>query len=115
MKFLLAVAPLLAFVAVNPVFAAGENAAHDHAHAGTPADTAKAAPSEGTVKKVDKAAGKITIKHGPLANLGMPPMTMAFAVGDPAMLDKVKAGDEVRFTADQVGDALTVTELETAK
>jgi len=45
----------------------------------------------------------------------MPPMTMAFAVGDPAMLDKVKAGDKVHFTADQVGDALTVTELETTK
>ncbi|HRF13245.1 MAG TPA: copper-binding protein [Candidatus Accumulibacter phosphatis] len=115
MKLLLAVAPLLAFAAVNPVFAAGETAAHDHAHAGTQVSTAKAGPSEGTVKKVDKTTGKITIKHGPLANLGMPPMTMAFAVGDPAMLDKVKAGDKVHFTADQVGDALTVTELETTK
>ena len=115
MKSLLALTSLLALAAINPVFAAAEAAAHDHAHAGTPANTAKAALSEGTVKKVDKATGKITIKHGPLANLGMPPMTMAFAVGDPAMLDKVKAGDKVRFTADQVGDALTVTELETAK
>ena len=71
--------------------------------------------SEGTVKKVDKAATKITIKHGPLANLGMPPMTMAFRVSDPAMLDQVKAGEKIRFTAENVGDALTVTALEPAK
>ena len=45
----------------------------------------------------------------------MPPMTMAFRVSDPAMLEKVKAGEKIRFTADQVGDALTVTTLEAAK
>ena len=65
--------------------------------------------------KVDKAAAKITIKHGPLANLGMPPMTMAFRVSDPAMLDQVKAGEKIRFTAENVGDALTVIALEPAK
>ena len=113
MKPLFPVISLLALALANPVFAAAE---HDSHHpAGSGAASVKAAASEGTVKKIDKAAGKITIKHGPLANLGMPPMTMAFAVGDPAMLDKVKADDKVRFTAEQLGDALTVTELETTK
>lgn len=70
--------------------------------------------SNGEIKKVDKEAGKLTIKHGELKNLGMPGMTMAFKVKDPAMLDKVKPGDKVRFVADKVGGALTVTSIEAA-
>jgi Cu(I)/Ag(I) efflux system protein CusF len=76
---------------------------------------AQAAMSEGEIKKVDKDAGKLTIKHGELKNLGMPAMTMVFKVQDPAMLDKVKQGDKVRFIADKVGGALTVTSIEAAK
>ncbi len=71
--------------------------------------------SEGMVKKVDNTSGKITIAHGPLANLKMPPMTMAFAVTDKAMLTQAKAGDKVRFVADDVNGTLTVTKLETIK
>jgi len=74
-----------------------------------------AALSDGEVRKVDKDAKKITIKHGPLANLDMPPMTMVFQVRDPAMLDKVKAGDKVKFQAEKVGGAFTVTQIEPAK
>jgi Cu(I)/Ag(I) efflux system protein CusF len=69
--------------------------------------------SEGVIRKVDKAAGKITIRHGELYKLGMPAMTMTFRVSDPAMLDRVKPGDSVRFVADRVQGALTVTHLET--
>ena len=76
---------------------------------------AGAAMSEGEVKKVDKAAGKITIKHGPLANLDMPPMTMVFRVKDAAVLDQVKAGDRIRFVAEKDGGAITVTRLEQVK
>jgi Cu(I)/Ag(I) efflux system protein CusF len=71
--------------------------------------------SEGEVRKVDKDAKKITIKHGPLANLDMPPMTMVFQVSDPAMLNQVKAGDKVKFQAEKVGAAYTVTKIEPAK
>ncbi|MCP5279724.1 MAG: copper-binding protein [Thiobacillus sp.] len=71
--------------------------------------------SEGTVKKVDKAQGKLTIKHGQLANLDMPPMTMIFRVKDPAMLDQVKPGDNVHFRADRMNGMLTVTRIETVK
>ena len=42
----------------------------------------------------------------------MPPMTMVFQVKDPAMLEAVKAGDKVRFSADKVGGAYTITQLE---
>jgi Cu(I)/Ag(I) efflux system periplasmic protein CusF len=71
--------------------------------------------SDGEVRKVDKDAKKITIKHGPLANLDMPPMTMVFQVRDPAMLEQVKAGDKVKFQAEKVGGAFTVTKIEPAK
>ncbi|GAA4011934.1 copper-binding protein [Actimicrobium antarcticum] len=73
------------------------------------------AMSDGEVKKVDIEAGKITIKHGPLANLDMPGMTMVFRVKDSAMLDTVKSGDKVKFVAEKVGGALTVTTIQPAK
>ena len=74
-----------------------------------------AALSDGEVRKVDKDAKKITIKHGPLVNLDMPAMTMVFQVKDPAMLDQVKSGDKVKFQAEKVGSAYTVTRIEPAK
>lgn len=74
------------------------------------------APSatEGEVRKVDKAAGKITLKHGDIKNLDMPGMTMVFQVKDAALLDKVKAGDKVRFMADKADGAIVVTSIELA-
>lgn len=74
--------------------------------------TAAQEMSAGEVRRVDKDAGKLTIKHGPLANLNMPAMTMVFRVKDPAMLDQVKAGDKIRFVADNVNGALTVTKID---
>lgn len=71
--------------------------------------------TEGEVRKVDKAAKKITLKHGPIANLAMPAMTMAFQVKDPAMLDRVKVGDKVKFQAESLAGAYTVTRIEAAK
>jgi len=72
-------------------------------------------PTEGEVRKVDLDAKKLTLRHGEIKNLGMPGMTMVFQVKDPAMLDKVKAGDKVRFTAEKINGAFTVTTLEAAK
>ena len=72
-------------------------------------------PTDAEVRKVDKEAGKITLKHGPIDNLGMPAMTMVFKAKDPKMLDEVKAGDKVRFTADKVGEGCTVTGIEPAR
>ncbi len=73
------------------------------------------ASADGEVRKVDKDAKKITIKHGPLQNLDMPAMTMVYQVKDPAMLDQVKAGDKVKFQAEKVGGALIVTRIAPAK
>jgi Cu/Ag efflux protein CusF len=74
-----------------------------------------AALADGEVRKVDRDAKKITIKHGPLASLDMPAMTMVFQVKDPALLDKVKAGDKVKFQAEKTGGAFTVTRIEPVK
>lgn len=86
---------------------------HDHMMA--QAAPAQAAMSEGEVRKVDLSAKKITLKHGELKNLGMPPMTMVFQVKDPALLQGVKAGDKVQFTAEDANGALTVTQLQVVK
>jgi Cu(I)/Ag(I) efflux system protein CusF len=64
------------------------------------------------VRKVDKDAGKLTLKHGEIRNLEMPPMTMVFVVKDKAMLDKLKAGDKVRFKAVRDGGSYVVTEIQ---
>ncbi len=70
---------------------------------------------DGEVRKVDMGSKKITLKHGEIKNLDMPPMTMVFQVKDPAMLEKVKAGDKVQFTVDNVNGAMTVLTIEPAK
>lgn len=80
----------------------------------TDAGTAASTMADGEVRKVDKAVGTITLKHGEIKSLRMSPMTMVFKVKDRAMLDKVKAGDKVRFAADNVGGTLTVTRIEPA-
>lgn len=87
-------------------------AANDHsAHHPAGAAQAAAPQSEGEVRKVDLAQGKITLRHGPLANLDMPAMTMVFAVTDKKMLEGLKQGDKVRFTAEKKDGALMVTAL----
>jgi Cu/Ag efflux protein CusF len=65
----------------------------------------------GTVEKVDAAQGKITIDHGPIPNLDMEPMTMVFRAQDPALLNGLKAGDKVQFTADRVNGQISVTSI----
>ena len=71
----------------------------------------------GEVKKVDEAAKKITLKHGPIKNLGMDEdgMTMVFRVQDPAMLKQVKAGDKVQFTVERGNDGIAITKLQKSK
>ena len=67
--------------------------------------------TQGEVRKIDLDTGKITLKHGPIENLGMPGMTMVFKMADPSKLAALKPGDAVKFKADRVGGALEVTEL----
>ena len=69
----------------------------------------------GEVRKIDKSAKKITLKHAEIPNLEMPGMTMVFQVKDPALLDTVKVGDKVKFQAEKIGGAMVVTDLQPTK
>ena len=104
---------VFAFTLPLGAHAADEHDSHHQAEAASADSTAPLASGE--VKKVDKDAGKITIKHGPLENLGMPAMTMVFRVKDPAMLDQLKAGDKINFLAEKWNGALTLMRFEAAK
>lgn len=72
------------------------------------------AMSEGVVRKIDTASGKITLKHGPLLNLDMPAMTMVFKVQSPEMLNGVKVGDAVKFRVEKINNVFTVTTINKA-
>ncbi len=80
-----------------------------------PTRSSEAAYTEGEVRKVDKRAGKITVKHAEIKSLDMPAMTMVFGVKDSAMLDQVKAGDKIRFSAANDGGKFTLTEIQPSK
>lgn len=111
-------ATMIAAALAAPAVAQERMKTGDHNMSGSAAQAETVAAetmSQGAVRKVDKDAQKITIRHGPIENLGMPPMTMVFRVKDPAMLDQVKPGDKVQFSADKVGGAYTVTKIEPAK
>ena len=71
--------------------------------------------TDGVIRKLDPAAGKVTIAHGEIANLNMPAMTMSFKAKNPAVLAKWKEGDKIRFRAADVGGVLTVISIEAAK
>lgn len=111
MKILIT-ATLLAIASLGTV---SVQAASDHASHGTATSQADMQMVDAQVKKVDKTAGKVTLAHGPLVNLNMPAMTMAFAVKDAVWLKQMKAGDRIRFVADQVDGVMTVVRFEAVK
>lgn len=109
---------MLAAVAIGAAFGVSAQTAPapdaDHS-AHHPAGAAAAPLSDGEVRKVDKEQGKVTLRHGPLQNLDMPAMTMVFKVADPKVLDILKEGDKVKFTAEKVDGAFTVTSIQRAE
>ena len=111
-NYLIAVAFAAASVVAHAQSAPAASAVDHAAHHGS---SATAPQSDGEVRKVDRAQGKLTLRHGPLENLSMPGMTMVFKVSDPKLLDNLKEGDKVKFTAEKVNGAFTVTALQPAK
>jgi Cu(I)/Ag(I) efflux system protein CusF len=106
MKHLLSVIALSSLLA-GPVLA--------DQHGAAPAASSAVATSHGEVRKIDASNQKITLRHGPLANLGMPPMTMVFKVQDAAQLEGLKVGDKVSFVAEQQGGQFVASELQPAQ
>lgn len=112
---LLLVAALAAFSTTVAAATSG-HAGHAMPMADAAAGSAKAVePTSATVKKIDPAAGKLTLQHGPLTNLGMPAMTMTFKAADPAVLGRLKVGDTIRFVAEMAGKDYLATRVEKAK
>ena len=110
-KKLAAVAVMLATATVAARTTQPDDHASHHPEASSAART-DVAKAEGEVRKVDKEARKLTLRHGPIPNLEMPDMTMVFRVADPRMLEGLEAKQKVRFTADRIEGQLTVTSLE---
>ncbi len=109
----LAVASMLSVSVLLPAHA---DDAHHKKDGARQSSTPNASLVDGEVRRVDKDAQKITVRHGPLPQLDMPqPMTMVYRVKDPAMLDKVKAGDKVKFQAEKINGAFTLTAIEPAR
>ena len=93
----------------NRFLAAAAIAAASFVHAQNA--TAPTLLSQGEVRMVDKGQGKVTLRHGPLTNLDMPAMTMVFKASHPKLLDGLKEGDKVRFTAEKVNGTIAVTAI----
>lgn len=122
MKFLtLTVAQLLAATALATALPAMAQTATDHSKmdhgkmdhskmgmAATPA------VADGEVRKIDKENGKITIRHGEIKHMDMPPMTMVFTAKDKALLDKVQVGQKIQFTVVHEGGKMVVTDMQPA-
>ncbi|WP_175747036.1 copper-binding protein [Burkholderia pyrrocinia] len=97
-----------------PAFAAGDMSGMDMSGMKMSSDGAAeshAALTDAEVKKVDAATGKVTLKHGALDNVGMPPMTMAFKAKDAAMLEQVHVGDKVKVRIENVNGTMTIVKL----
>ncbi len=104
---------LLSAAAAMPAWATNDHGSHG-AHGTTAAQAATGDMTDGEVRKVDKEGGKLTLKHADIKSLDMPAMTMVFVVKDKAVLDKLKAGDKIKFKAINDAGKFTVTELQMA-
>ena len=104
----------IATAQAQPANSQDHSAHHPSAGATAPQAPGAASMTDGEVRRVDRDTGRITIRHGEIKNLDMPPMTMVFRVKDPALLDKAKEGDRVRFSVDRIDGAFTVTAIEAA-
>jgi Cu/Ag efflux protein CusF len=124
--FATAVATALFLITLTPNTHAASHAAPGAPQGAAPAGAAPAAPTpsanataapasskaEAEVRRVDSATGRIQLRHGPIPSLDMPPMTMVFRVKSPALLEGLKEGDKIFFTAEKIDGAYTVTSVE---
>ena len=91
-----------------------EHSAHHPVPVASAAGASEADLTDAEVRRVDKAAGKITLRHGEIKNLDMPPMTMVFQVKEAALLEGLNTGDKVKFRAVKEGGQYRVTEIKPA-
>lgn len=85
------------------------------AHAQMDTKTDMSQMADGEIRKVDKETGKVTIKHGDIQSLDMPGMTMVFTAKEKTLLDKVQAGDKVKFAVINDGGKMVITDIQVVK
>lgn len=97
-------------LAVSPLAALAQHSGHHPA----PAGAAATEMSDGEIRRIDHEKGTVLLKHGEIRNLNMGAMTMGFKLKDPAAAKDLKAGDKVKFVAEQQGELLIVTQIRKA-
>lgn len=115
--FSIALAASLLLLGAGPALAQAPAAAASDSHANHhPAQSTQqsAELSEGEISRWDPRTLRLTLKHGEIKNLEMPPMTMVFRVADASVVGDLKPGDKVRFRAEQVNGAYHVKQIEKA-
>ncbi|SOZ19380.1 conserved exported hypothetical protein [Cupriavidus taiwanensis] len=106
---------IIAASAASATFAAGSmdgHKMHDMDSKAAAATKQASHPVPAEIRKIDASAGKVTLRHGPIENLGMSAMTMAFPVKDRASLKNFKEGDSVSVTFDKIDGKPTVIDMQ---
>lgn len=75
---------------------------------------AQSGSTEAEVRRIDRDGNRLTLRHGEIKALDMPPMTMVFRVKDPALLDKVKVGEKIRAQIEKSGNQYYLIGVEPA-
>lgn len=101
--------PSIAGTAATPAAATPATPAIPTAASPAAPASAVASDTRGTIESINKAEGKVKLKHGPIPKFDMPGMTMVFRVQDPKLLDQVKVGDQVGVTMQMTGSAIVIT------
>ena len=96
-------------VETNQAAPAAAATSSDMGNMAMPAET-KIGKGSGTVTAIDKTAGKITLNHGPISEVGWPAMTMGFTA-KPELLSSIAIGDKVAFDVTVKGAAGEVTAI----
>ena len=114
-KFVAILVSVTAGVVLSPVTVQAQQKVNEHSAHHPAGSAASAVLADGEIRRIDKEAKKITIRHGEIKNLDMPPMTMVFQVADPALLENAKVGDKVKFAAEKTASGYSVTQIQPAK
>ena len=118
-KYTQTVAHLLTAAALSLSLPSMAQAGADHSKMGMDHSkmtmTATPAMTDGEIRRIDKENGKVTIKHGEIKHMDMPPMSMVFNVKDKAMLDKVQVGEKIQFIVIQDAGKMVVTDIKAMK
>ena len=67
--------------------------------------------TDGEIRKINKETRKVTIRHGAITNLGMPPMTMGYSVKNKGQLADLQPMQRVEFQVTYDGNDYSITEI----